>query len=528
LSDNVDADLGGYLSSGNGWGLTDRDGDGVPNVRDADSDGDGVPDVREVYGTDTNNDGMIDFTGTFSANDTDNDGLVNTADGDADGNGTVENTTGPLLKTGSVLTNGRAGSYPNKNIDGDVAANPYDLDSDGDGITDVREAAFADANSDGLADGTLNAKGWSTTIASAGSMSLPNREGVGRENLYDIDSDGDGIPDNVEALATNSYLLPVYTDTDGDGIDDSYDNINGFAGRGIVPVDTDLDGQPDYTDFDTDNDNLNDILEANDFNFNNLVDDNITPTGADTDGDGLDDRFDADNTSAKGTSRYMGNGGTISGPLSPGGLTVVQKFLPSNLDRDWRYSYYVLEVDFITLDVVVNKNGNLIRWGTVATEEVLQYEVERSVDGVHFYTVAIVKGMPGSSLPQSFLAIDSVAWQQGTKQFHYRIKTSKAGRQQYSKIVVVKLPSSEPKQDIIVLVNPVLNELSLGVKARRNMIVELQVTDATGRVIDQFNHQLKEGYNKLSWTPPHPLSKGLYYVRGMMDNEIHSSIFVRQ
>jgi hypothetical protein len=377
-------------------------------MRDADSDGDGIPDVREVYGADTNNDGLFDYTGTFASNDTDGDGLLNSIDGDANNDGTIENISGPLLKTAAVMANGRASSYPNKNIDGDSIANPYDLDSDGDGIADVREAGFTDTNLDGIAEGALNAKGWSTSVALLGSLSLPNRESVGRENVYDIDSDGDGIPDNVEALATNSYLLPVTTDGDGDGINDSYDTFVGYGGRGIIPVDTDSDGQPDYTDFDTDNDGLNDIIEGNDFNFNNIVDDNITPSNLDTDGDGLDNTFDADNTSAKGTSRYMGNGGSMTGPASPGGITIVQKFISSNPDRDWRFRYYVLDVNFLSVDVDVNKSANAIRWQVVASEQIFQYDVERSIDGGYFYPVTTVRGMPGSPTAQSFFTNDSV------------------------------------------------------------------------------------------------------------------------
>ncbi|RYZ29926.1 MAG: hypothetical protein EOO10_04645 [Chitinophagaceae bacterium] len=526
LSDNVDANLSGYLSSGDGLGLADRDGDGIPNIRDADSDGDGIPDVREVYGADSNNDGMLDYTGTFASNDTDGDGLMNNVDGDADNNGTIENTNGPLLKTGAVLANGRAGSYPNKNMDADGVANPYDLDSDGDGITDVREAGFSDANFDGLCDGAANVKGWNTTIASMGSLSLPNRDGVGRENLYDIDSDGDGIPDNIEALATNSYLLPVYTDSDGDGIDDSYDTINGYGGRGIIPIDTDNDLSPDYLDLDTDGDNMSDIIEGNDLNFNNLIDDNVSPTGIDTDGDGLDDRFDADNSSAKSTSRYMGNGGSMSGPVSPGSITTLQKYLASNPERDWRYSYYVLEVRFLNMNVVSDKNANQIHWEVIATEQISQYSVERSNDGVHFIEVANIKGMPGSQTAQSFLATDSVAIPAGTKQVHYRIKVLKPGGQYYSKIVSVKMASKQASQSINVLVNPVLNELLLGLTARKKTLVDLQITDATGRLIDRFSWQLKEGYNKVTWAPKLPLSKGLYYVLGIIDGERHSSIFI--
>ncbi|HEY0110957.1 MAG TPA: hypothetical protein VGB67_15060, partial [Fibrella sp.] len=247
FSDNVDANLSSHLTSGNGLGAVDSDGDGIPNYLDLDSDNDGVPDVAEVYGADSNNNGLIDG---FA--DSDGDGLANSIDGDANGDGVVENTTGPLLRTGTVLANGRAGSYPNKNMDGDTKANPYDLDSDGDGIADVIEAQFPDLNYDGRIDGSLSARGWSTTASGSSPLVLLNSDASGRGNLYDVDSDDDGIPDGVEGMSTTAYLLASGADADGDGLDNTYDNISGAGGKGITPFNKDGDALPDYLDTDSD------------------------------------------------------------------------------------------------------------------------------------------------------------------------------------------------------------------------------------------------------------------------------------
>ena len=179
-----------------------------------------------------------------------------------------------------------------------------------------------------------------------GSFTLLNTDGVARANPYDIDSDDDGIPDNIEGLTTNGYLFPTYADTDGEGIDNAYDNFAGFGGDGIHPVDRDSDSTPDYLDFDTDNDGLVDIIEGNDFNLNGLRDDLVTLTGIDTDGDGLDDRFDNNNTNIKGTSAYMGTGGSLTGDVAPGSRTMVQRTTVAagvgcGTERDWRCLFYV-------------------------------------------------------------------------------------------------------------------------------------------------------------------------------------------
>lgn len=84
-------------------------------------------------------------------------------------------------------------------------------------------------------------------------------------DLLDLDSDNDGIPDNIEAQTTQGYIVPNGIDMDNDGLDDAYDtNLTGKDNSvGITPVNTDGIDTPDYIDFDSDNDGKSDCLENN-------------------------------------------------------------------------------------------------------------------------------------------------------------------------------------------------------------------------------------------------------------------------
>ena len=176
--------------------------------------------------------------------------------------------------------------------DGDGIPNSLDLDSDNDGILDNIEAqnyssyiapsgvgsGMTDINSNGLDDVYESTPGVGLTPVNSDTDSL--------ENFVDIDSDNDGIPDNVELQRTKLYIAPSgiatsITDVNSNGVDDNYE-IGGTVG--ITPVDTELDGIPDYVDSDTDNDGILDIAENG--NSNNVT------SGTDTDEDGLDDNFD--------------------------------------------------------------------------------------------------------------------------------------------------------------------------------------------------------------------------------------------
>ncbi|WP_452220021.1 LamG-like jellyroll fold domain-containing protein [Lacinutrix salivirga] len=107
-------------------------------------------------------------------------------------------------------------------------------------------------------------------------------------NEYDIDSDNDGIPDNVEAQPTIGYISPsgigtTINDANNDGLDDAFGS--GFS----TLEDTDQDGISDYLDLDTDSDGIPDIEE------NGMA--NAIITFSDSDNDGLDLLFEGANAS---------------------------------------------------------------------------------------------------------------------------------------------------------------------------------------------------------------------------------------
>ena len=250
--------------------------------------------------------------------------------------------------------------YCERDSDSDGVADHLDLDSDNDGIADVVEAGgtdsdgdgqidygtagdpstMTDADNDGLADAVDDQDSGSGggEVTSGTPLSNPDSDSDDIKDIIDIDSDNDGITDNVEAQTTLGYTAPTGSDTDGDGIDNAYDGddntivgIGGGTGTALSPIDTDSDASADYLDSDTDGDGLADSLEGHDTNGDGVVDESDSPnanTGlaggtTDADLDGLLDGFDNNTSSWDAT-----NGGLTaeSHPDVQGGTT----------EQDWR------------------------------------------------------------------------------------------------------------------------------------------------------------------------------------------------
>jgi len=249
--------------------FTDSDNDGVSNVDDIDDDNDTILDLEETNGLDPLDDDDLDlipnYRDTDFGSDNNNDGVVDIFDFDSDG-----------------------------------VPNHLDLDNDNDGIYDITEVGnqALDTNGNGRTNNPVGLNGLDNTIETNDNQNasvtytIINTDGNGNPDYIDIDSDADGIVDNIEAQATDAYVPPNNIVTEN-GMDTAYTN-------GLVPVDTDGDTIFDYVDSNSDDDLREDFIEGWDFN-NDGVPETIA-SGLDNDNDGLDDGFDNDNTVVNSTN----------------------------------------------------------------------------------------------------------------------------------------------------------------------------------------------------------------------------------
>ncbi len=275
--------------------VLDSDGDGLIDARDIDDDNDGIPDVAEGDGrVDTDADGVPDSLDL----DSDNDGLFDLTESgaddsglDADKNGRIDTGFGENGLADSVETsvdsgitdyNGDGVQDTQRDSDRDRIPDFRDIDSDNDGVLDVTEAGLSDPDLNGFIGENIPAVNEDGLADGAGVMPPPDTDSDTVPDYRDLDTDNDGIPDvtevNLPDPDNNAYV--------GEGAPPVVDNLGRADEAGVVPVDTDGDGAPDYKDLDSDGDGKSDITEAggSDVDGDGRVDD-----FRDQDGDGLDD-----------------------------------------------------------------------------------------------------------------------------------------------------------------------------------------------------------------------------------------------
>ena len=215
----------------------------------------------------------------------------------------------------------------------------------------------------------------------------------------DLDSDNDGIPDNIEAQTTQGYIAPSgapgtgFIDIDGDGLDDNYDadtsNRDPILSLGIIPVNSEGLDNPDHLDNDSDNDGILDIDEAgirladNDIDDNGLTD-NVTGDNGLEDSNGIE--LDDDYTDVNGMA-HDGTGFTLSD---------TDNDVPNGADYDYRdipqvelfgtHIMTALQEGTVTpnkIDAYLNIVAN--NWGVVITRVNGTGSITTPVEGMLIY-----------------------------------------------------------------------------------------------------------------------------------------------
>ena len=291
--------------------FTDTDNDGISNLNDLDDDNDTIPDLDESNGIDPLGDDDGDFIPNYRdpdfGPDANNDGIVDSFD-----------------------------------FDGDGIPSHLDLDSDNDGIYDIFEVGNAanDNNSNGQTSNPVGENGLDNTVETGDSLNasvlyqIINTDDDSNPDYLDIDADGDGIVDNIEAQPTDNYIPPNNTYTEF-GVDTAYS-------QGLTPVDTDADLLFDYIDINSDNDIRDDNIEGWDLDNDGIAE--TIASGGDIDGDGLNDAYDNDDNAVNPTNGQV-----------PTDFPNVDYDL--TLERDWRE---IMAVVIIINDVSAVEGNDLL------------------------------------------------------------------------------------------------------------------------------------------------------------------------
>jgi Secretion system C-terminal sorting domain len=226
-----------------------------------------------------------------------------------------------------------------------------------------------------------------------------------------------------------------------------------------------------------------------------------------------------------GGSAPFYNNGSVTGTIATG--TGFTSFSPFGITSD----PIILPVSFINFSGSRTNKGNQLTWITGSEQNSLGFDVERSLDGQSFTKIGFVNtlatgGSSTSNLTYTFIDDKINA---GTVQYYRLRQVDKNNQSKYSVIVTIK----GEKVAIITIVgiapNPVQNNLVASISSPTKNLVNLQVVDMMGRILQQQQVTIQEGTNAIPVNVS-TLGSGMYFLKAIYaeSNQTNTIKFMKQ
>jgi hypothetical protein len=150
-------------------------------------------------------------------------------------------------------------------------------------------------------------------------------------------------------------------------------------------------------------------------------------------------------------------------------------------------------------------------WTTLAEINSDHFEIEKSVDGVNWNTIATAKAA-GNSAATSYYSYTDKNIASGN--LFYRLKEVDIdGKFMYSSVVTMKAASAAGASvKVTAYPNPFVSSVGLELTDNNNETVFVRMMDQQGRIVKQQSWNVKKGYNSASLTDLQRLSPGIYFM----------------
>jgi uncharacterized repeat protein (TIGR01451 family) len=276
--------------------------------------------------------------------------------------------------------------------------------------------------------------------------------------------------------------------------------------------------------------------------------------GAQTDAiDGADKSFKSTNAGRDYVKFFLGAGATnAAGGVMSVGATYTVKFkvqgqvIPGSVTNTaTSYAYSVandlftdistaiigplgapLSVKLVSFNATLNGNRSLLDWVTESELNNDHFDVERSEDGIHFTTIATVKGNGTSTTTHMYNYADNLI--SGTAIVYYRLKViDNNNKSSYSKIVLVRLNGVFSTPAITVYPNPFVSDVKVFIKSTKTVTALFRVMAANGTEVSAKKVIVETGNNIIVLNDMALLPKGTYIIEVVAGNEKFSKTILK-
>ena len=171
----------------------------------------------------------------------------------------------------------------------------------------------------------------------------------------------------------------------------------------------------------------------------------------------------------------------------------------------------------------LEQNKATLKWKVAQNETLDRFEIERSEDGVHFFTA-------GTVFPNAKSEGENYSYNETIKSYkvYYRLKIyDKNQTSEYSKAIV--LQNTRVTGDAFTIVNnPTTDKLTLRYLSADEQSLDMKIYDLAGRMQTNQKMSVYQGGNFISLTLTSALKPGIYLVEVSNGLERQTAKFVKQ
>ena len=189
-----------------------------------------------------------------------------------------------------------------------------------------------------------------------------------------------------------------------------------------------------------------------------------------------------------------------------------------------------LPVSLIQFKGQKDGNSNILTWTTTKESDNKGFEILRSFNGVDFNTIGFVASSALNGNSSGNLNYRFMDNQAPDGNNYYRLKQVDInGKTTYSNIVLIRGNTPNKIEIVTIYPNPAHDRLSMVVSAPTAQYLNIQITDISGRILQQDKKMVIAGDNQLGLIVS-GLAPGTYFIKASCNNGCEAAVqkFLKQ
>lgn len=180
----------------------------------------------------------------------------------------------------------------------------------------------------------------------------------------------------------------------------------------------------------------------------------------------------------------------------------------------------ILSGNFLKFKGAVMDNKATLNWAVSDENNLLNYEIEKSTDGISFTRAGSVNALNLSEMNYSFTDPENI-----NGAVYYRIKmVNKNNLFKYSNIILLNTALTF---DIKNIQNPFSDEIKMDIIVPTDGVITLNIYNDKGQLEKVSYQTVKKGYSRISFINMNTLSKGVYFISANFNNKSIKSKLIK-